>query len=114
MSRAYELCRQWDHGTGRVGDIVVLAFLAVQGLDGALTYLGLHIWGPGLEANPLVSSAISFAGIGFGVAGAKLIAAWLGIVLHLRQVHSAVAMLTLVYVTAAILPWTAMFLVVGR
>jgi len=88
----------------------VLAFLLVQCLDGAFTYLGLRTWGPGLEANPLVRSAVSFAGIGLGVAGAKLVAVSLGIVLHLRQVHGVVAMLTLVYVTAAILPWTALFL----
>ena len=54
-------------------------------------------------------TAPSFAGIGLGVAGAKLVAVSLGIVLHLRHVHGVVAMLTLVYVTAAILPWTALF-----
>jgi hypothetical protein len=110
MSRVYELCGHWRDPKSRVGNIAVLAFLAVQCLDGAFTYLGLHMWGPGLEANPLVSSAVSFAGIGLGVAGAKLVAVLFGIVLHLRQVHGVVAMLTLLYVTVAILPWTVMFL----
>jgi len=30
--------------------------------------------------------------------------------LHLRRVHNLVAMLTVIYVTGAILPWTAFFL----
>jgi hypothetical protein len=99
-----------DGAAKLMSGIIVLAFLLVQCLDGAFTYLGLRTWGPGLEANPLVRSAVSFGGIGLGVAGAKLVAVSLGIVLHLRHVHGVVAMLTLVYVTAAILPWTALFL----
>jgi hypothetical protein len=106
----YQLYERLDHPKGRVGDCVVIAFLLVQVLDGGLTYLGLRIWGTGIEANPLVSSAISFAGLGAGVVGAKAVAIALGIMLHLRRVHDVVAMLTLVYVTMAILPWTAMFI----
>jgi hypothetical protein len=30
--------------------------------------------------------------------------------LHLRRVHNLVALLTAIYFTAAILPWTALFL----
>jgi hypothetical protein len=33
-----------------------------------------------------------------------------GILLHLRRVHNLVALLTAVYVVAAIVPWTAIFL----
>jgi uncharacterized protein DUF5658 len=96
---------------GRVfGDAVVVAFLLVQVLDGVFTYLGVATWGPGIEANPIVSSAMTSIGLGAGLAGMKLIAAGLGIALHLRRVHSLVALLTAIYFCAAIVPWTALFL----
>jgi hypothetical protein len=89
---------------------MVLGFLVVQCLDGALTYLGMKTWGPAIEANPLISSAVAVGGIGLGLAGAKLFAIGLGILLHLRRVHNLVALLTALYVAFAILPWTALFL----
>jgi hypothetical protein len=89
---------------------VVLGFVLVQCLDGAFTYLGVSIWGPGIEANPLVSSAVATAGLGPGLAGAKLVAIGFGMLLHLRRVHNVVAVLTAIYVAAAILPWAAIFL----
>ncbi len=45
-----------------------------------------------------------------GLAGAKLVAIGFGIILHLRRVHNIVALLTLVYLTVAILPWAALLL----
>src|SRR5438552_19051965 len=77
----------------RFGDIAVVTFMVVQALDGVLTYLGVHIWGPSVEAKPLISSAVSFAGAGTAVAVAKLFAVGLGIVLHLRRVHGVIAAL---------------------
>jgi hypothetical protein len=103
------LYRRWEQPRSLYGDIAVIAFLVVQCLDGVFTYLGVSIWGPGVEGNPIISSAMSFAGAG-GLAGAKLVAIAFGIMLHLRRVHTLVALLTLVYVAVAILPWTAMFL----
>ena len=95
---------------GAFGDVAVLIFVLVQCLDGVFTYLGWHIWGPSIEANPLVSSAVSMAGVGPGLAGAKLIAVSLGMVLHLRRVHLVVAALSAFYIAAAIVPWAIMFL----
>ena len=92
------------------GNLAVICFVVVQYLDGALTYMGLHIWGPSIEANPLVSSAVAFAGVGTGLAATKLMAIGLGMALHLRRVHNVVAFLTLFYVAVAILPWTVLFL----
>ena len=92
------------------GDLALVGFVVVQMLDGALTYLGVKVWGPGIEANPLISSAIVSAGPVVGLAGAKLMAVGLGIVLHLRQTHLLVAFLTFIYVAVAILPWTALLL----
>ena len=95
---------------GLFGNLAVVVFVLVQCLDGVLTYLGVHIWGMSIEANPLVSSAVSFAGVGTGLAATKMFAVGLGIMLHLRRIHLVVAALTLFYVAVAILPWTVMFL----
>ena len=94
----------------RLGDAIVLGFLVVQCLDGAFTYLGVRMWGPAIEANPVMSAVMAAAGLGAGLTAAKLVAAACGILLHLRRVHGLVAALTALYVAAAILPWTAVFL----
>jgi hypothetical protein len=94
----------------RFGDVAVVIFMFVQALDGALTYLGIHIWGVSIEANPIVKSAVYTAGLGTGLATAKLVAVGLGIVLHLRRVHMIVALLAAFYVAVAILPWALVFL----
>jgi len=107
MARLY---RRWDEPRCLFGDLAVVSFFIVQGLDGILTYLGVSIWGPSIEANPLISSAVATAGPAAGLAGAKLVAIAFGMVLHLRRVHNIVAFLTAVYVALAILPWTALFL----
>jgi hypothetical protein len=106
MARLY---RQWETPSA-FGDVVVLGFVLVQCLDGVFTYLGVRLWGPGIEANPLISSAMSYAGLGVGLAGVKLAAVGLGILLHLRRTHTIVALLTALYFAVAIVPWTALFL----
>jgi hypothetical protein len=104
------LYKRWDTPRSRFGDLAVVGFLIVQCLDGVLTYLGVSIWGPGIEANPLISSAMAVAGPIPGLAGAKLVAIAFGIMLHLRRVHNLVALLTFIYLTVAIIPWAALFL----
>lgn len=95
---------------GWFGDLAVLAFVIAQYLDGALTYLGLHTWGIAIEANPLVSTAVSFAGFGTGLAATKLFAVSLGIMLHLKRAHVVVALLAALHFAVAVLPWTLLFL----
>src|SRR5687767_12725667 len=107
MARLY---RRWDTPRSPFGDLVVLGFVITQCLDGAFTYLGVSLWGPGAEGNPLIRSVISQAGLGVGLAGAKLFAVGLGMFLHLCRVHNIVALLTVIYVVCAIVPWTALFL----
>ena len=107
MKRWY--CR-WDGRQTLFGDVVVVGFLFAQVLDGVLTYRGVSLWGPSIEANPIVSSAVAIAGPGVGLSAVKLAAIALGIVLHLRRVHTLVALLTIVYFTVAILPWAVLFL----
>jgi len=104
------LYKRWEAPRCWFGDLTVVAFLLVQCLDGAFTYLGVSVWGLGIEANPIISSTVQAVGLGAGLAGAKLIAAVLGMVLHLHRAHTLVALLTAVYLAGAILPWTALFL----
>ena len=104
------LYRRWETPRSLFGDLTVFTFVVVQGLDGVFTYLGVRFWGPGIEANPIVSSTVSVFGLGAGLATVKLVAVTFGIALHLRRVHNVVALLTAVYLAAAILPWTALFL----
>ena len=90
----------------RFGDIVLVAFLLVQCFDGVFTYVGVASFGPGIEANPVVAGLMAHLGYGPGLLSAKMMAAFLGICLHFRQVHLAVAVLTGFYAAAAIAPWT--------
>src|ERR1051326_7961635 len=95
MRRLYQA---WDTPDSLFGDIAVVGFLLVQVLDGMFTYLGVTIWGLHIEANPLISSAAEYAGVGGAVVGAKLAAMLFGILLHVRRVHSLVALLTAFYI----------------
>jgi hypothetical protein len=104
------LCRPWDAADDLYGNALVIGFILVQCLDGIFTYVGIATFGPAIEANPLVSSAIAFAGPGAGLTAAKLLAASCGIVLHLLRVHGLVAALTAFYVAVTIIPWAGLFL----
>jgi Domain of unknown function (DUF5658) len=105
-----ELYRRWETPRCFFGDFAVLSFMIVQCLDGVFTYLGVRLWGPTIEANPIVSSTVQLIGLGPGLTTVKLVAVGFGILLHLRRVHNLVALLTAIYVAAAILPWTALFI----
>jgi hypothetical protein len=104
------LYKRWEEPRSLFGDLIVVTFLLTQCLDGVFTYLGVAMWGPGIEANPLISSAMGAVGVAYGVVCAKAVAIAFGMILHLRRVHNLVAALTFIYVAAAIIPWTALFL----
>jgi uncharacterized membrane protein len=87
------------------GDVILIVFLLAQCFDGVFTYVGVVSYGLGIEANPLLSTLMGSLGHGPALTGAKVIAAMLGICLHLRRVHSAVAVLTVFYLAVAIVPW---------
>jgi uncharacterized membrane protein len=101
---------RWDGPTrdSRFGDVVIVLFLLAQAFDGILTYVGVTTFGVGIEANPVISALMLRFGEGTALVGAKITAAFLGIALHLREVHGAVAMLAGFYVALAVLPWTAL------
>ncbi|OGN01783.1 MAG: hypothetical protein A3I26_03335 [Candidatus Yanofskybacteria bacterium RIFCSPLOWO2_02_FULL_43_10] len=91
------------------GNIVIVAFILVQCLDGALTYVGVTNWGLAAEANPVVGWTMSVMGIGLGLMTVKLVAVGLGIWLHLCQFHGIVAILTIFCLFVAVLPWVFVF-----
>jgi nitrate reductase gamma subunit len=95
----------------RFGDIVLVLFLLAQCLDGVLTYVGVRTFGVEAEANPLIAAMMLEFGAGAALIGAKSVAGMLGIALHIRQVHGAVAGLTLFYATIAVAPWTAILVI---
>ena len=88
------------------GDIALIAFLAAQCLDGVFTYVGVMTYGVGIEANPIVAGLMTSLGYEAGLLSAKLVASVLGVCLHLRSVHRAVAILTVFYFAVAIGPWS--------
>ncbi len=69
------------------------------------TYVGVATYGPRVEANPLLVWLMAGLGSGAGVAAAKVLAGGFGIALHLVAVHRLLAVLAVVYVAAAVLPW---------
>jgi uncharacterized membrane protein len=94
----------------RFGDVVLVLFLLAQCFDGVFTYVGVMTFGIGIEANPLITGLMLRFGEGAALVGAKCLASVLGIALHLREVHNAVALLAAFYFGVAILPWTAILL----
>ena len=93
------------------GDIALVAFLLAQAFDGVLTYVGVSIYGPHIEGNPLIAWLMATIGEGPGLATAKVTAGIFGIALHLSDVHKAVAALTVFYLAVAIAPWCAILFV---
>jgi hypothetical protein len=92
-------------GRSLFGDAVLLLFLLTQCFDGVFTYVGVVTVGPHIEANPIITTLMTHLGQGTALMVAKSLAALLGIGLHLRQVHGAVALLAAFYILVAVLPW---------
>lgn len=88
------------------GDVALLVFLLAQCFDGIFTYVGVLRFGLGIEANPIIAALMLHFGHGVALTSAKIVAAGLGICLHVRQIHGAVAALAAFYLAIAILPWT--------
>ena len=89
------------------GDLALILFLLAQASDGVLTYVGVSLYGPHIEGNPVIGWLMAAMGEGPALATAKLAAGGFGIALHLSAVHKAVACLALFYVVVAVCPWLA-------
>ena len=86
--------------------LIFAAFLLTQILDGVLTYAGVSMFGIAAEGNPILAYFMSSYGEALALFGAKVIAALCGVALYMLAVDRLLAVLTLVYVGAAIIPWT--------
>jgi uncharacterized membrane protein len=91
--------------TARFADIVVVVFLVSQACDGVLTYVGVSVYGVGIEGNPLLAWLMTAVGEGPALATAKGVAGAFGIALHLMAVHRVLAALSVCYLAVAIVPW---------
>ena len=101
---------RWSPTRSSFGDAIILLFLIAQAADGMFTYVGLSTMGVGLEANPLLLTLITTFGLGAALTSAKIFAAILGMSLHRLGMHGILAVLTGIYLLAALLPWAGIFL----
>jgi hypothetical protein len=91
----------------RTANLAVIIFLLAQAGDGVLTYIGVSLYGPAIEGNPLIAWLMESMGQGLALATTKVTAGAFGIALHLSSVHRVVAALAGFYVVVAIVPWIA-------
>ena len=87
-------------------ELIFAAFLLTQILDGVLTYVGVSIFGVAAEGNPILAWLMTSYGEVMALTGAKLVAALCGVALYMLAVDRLLAVLTLVYIGAALVPWT--------
>lgn len=87
------------------GNFVILLFLIAQLLDGVFTYLGVAAFGLS-EGNPIIAYYMKVHGVGPSVTVAKGLAIVCSMVLHLLGLHRTLGLLTLLYLSMAVLPWT--------
>lgn len=86
--------------------LVFAAFLLTQILDGILTYMGVSIFGVAAEGNPILAWLMTSYGQEVALLGAKIVAALCGVALYALAVDRLLAALTLIYIGAALVPWT--------
>jgi hypothetical protein len=85
---------------------MLVAFIVAQALDGILTYVGIATFGASAEANPVVAWYVGMFGAGVGLTAIKAMAIACAATLHMNAQHLVLAGLTLLYLAAAVLPWT--------
>jgi hypothetical protein len=85
---------------------IVALFVAIQAADFVLTLNGLSRFGIDMEANPLLAASIRMCGAGVTLLTAKMIAIGLATMLNAVRAHLALAILTVLYVFAALVPWS--------
>jgi hypothetical protein len=93
--------RQW-----RFGEIALAIFIVTQALDGVLTYMGIRRFGTGIEANALITWYALSVGFGRALLGAKAFAVVCAAILYINNRHRVIGILTVMYLAAAVWPWT--------
>ncbi len=87
-----------------------ISFVVIQLLDGLMTMYGIYLFGPDIEANPIIKVYAAASSPEAAVLGAKVFAVGCGTVLHLTERHRVVAALSALYALAAIGPWVHVLL----
>jgi hypothetical protein len=85
--------------------LALALFIAVQVGDGVLTAVGIGRFGPSIEANPLLVHSILALGYAPALVLAKGVAIVAGTLLHVHSYHLVLALLTVAYVFATLIPW---------
>jgi hypothetical protein len=98
----------------RFGDAVLLVFVAAQVCDGVCTYVGVHAFGPSVEANPIVAWYMAGLGVGTALIAAKGLAFSCAALLHFFAFHRTLAVLSAIYAVAAVVPWLTLLLSSGH
>lgn len=88
---------------------VLLLFLLAQACDGLFTYSAVRAYGIAAEGNMVLATWMAIVGPFPALFVAKLVAAGGGVLLYSRGIHRTLALLTLLYVVAAIGPWVMVF-----
>jgi hypothetical protein len=96
-----------------IGDATLIAFVAVQLMDGTLTYIGVQVFGVPVEANPIVLWYIEAFGAAQGLLLTKCLAVGCAMILHQTARHRTLALLTFVYLGGAVVPWVAVLTSAG-
>ncbi len=77
----------------------------MQAADAVMTLVGVGRFGLAAEGNPLLAYYMARFGAGAALLGAKTIVVLLASFMHALEHDLPLAVLTLVYVAAAIWPW---------
>jgi hypothetical protein len=85
--------------------LMLAIFVVFQISDGLLTYAAVQVFGIHAEGNPLLVTWMHLAGPAQTLFGAKLLACGCGVILYALGVSRILALLTLFYLGAAIVPW---------
>ena len=85
--------------------LILALFLMTQAFDGLFTYTAVRADGLQAEGNFLLVSWMALVGPAPALFGAKLLAAACGVLLYKYGVHRTLALLTALYIVAAVGPW---------
>lgn len=87
------------------GNMAIVMFFFVQALDGICTYLSVrYTQSIEIEFNPLLRHLFHAWGVVPTLIWAKLLASVCAIILHLHHRHTAIIVVTLIYLIFAIIP----------
>ena len=89
--------------------LVIMLFLVAQAWDGIFTYVAVNTYGIAAEGNTIVATWMHLVGPVPALVGAKLLAGLCGVLLYVRHVHHALAVLTLLYAVSALGPWLMIY-----